>query len=307
MSRFRSFGLALIASISILVSGCRNSEPFIETSGRALTAPSAPSTVPGLTALTMTPLDSEKHVGESQTFQVGFVPDTFNGKINLTWSITNSGVARVFDKDDVKGTLTVECVAAGQTTVSVALSTGGLDRFSYLTCKAAVAALPIAPPSTPPSNTTPPTTPAPTPPSTTPPPPSTGPTVGSIVGTYTKQGLRVSGDCQPPLFNAQWQADLTIENSSEGNQGIRMREEHPGQNAAGPYAIVLFYSQFDVKTGPNGDLTLTSGTPTRQVIDRDVITQIELTFKSDGSFTGTETFIGPGPCREVYQLSGRRK
>ena len=294
MTRLSAWGC--IAVSAVLVASCA---PAKERNGVEgfLTGPSQSAQV------RVTPDHVEMPVGQSETLHASVTPALQGDR--FFWSIKNGiGTESVLlSNSNNSGEAKVECAKQGFATVDVKSQAASSNTASAtITCIGSTGAIPpsITLPPTPPSNTTPPSTPPPT-------PPSTGPTIGSIIGTYTKQGQRISGDCRPPLFNAQWDADLTVESSSEGNQGIRMREEHPGQNSAGPYAIVLFYSQFDAKTAANGDLTLTSGTPTRQVIDRDVVTQIELTFKGDGSITGTETFMGPGPCREVYLLSGKRR
>lgn len=278
MSRIRAFVVALAAITTI--GGCSNNDRSHDIG--FISSPTAPSAspVPGLTSLTLSPSSIDKNVGETQVVQVGFVPETFTGKITLSFQIPDNTVAMIQSTDEVKGTVTVLCRNVGITTISV--TAGTVREFAVITCKSV--------------------------PAGTPPPSVVGPTVASIIGTYAKHGRRISGTCVPPLFTADWDADLTVESSADGSHGIRFREDHVGVNDAGPFGVTMFYSQFDVQTGSNGDLIFKSGTPTRTIPGRgDVITQIELTFKGDGTISGRETFVGPGGCVEVYELSGKRK
>jgi len=251
----------------------------VSCTATATTTP-PPSVPPTLTGITLTPPSVLKGVGERQVITIGFVPTTFTGTLKVNAEVINGAVAVISNHNEIARTLEIECVGAGSTTLIVAAENTGVSERATITCTAL------------PTNTT---------------PPSNAPTIQSIIGTYATSGHRISGTCAAPIFNADWDTELAVEASAAGNHGVQFREPHPGRNSAGPYEVTLFYSQFEVVSGPGGDLIFTSGTPIRDVIGRQVITGLELTFTSNNTVSGTERLVGPDGCTEVYFRSGRRK
>lgn len=277
----RWYVLAAAIFVAASGAGCGSCDPLYQ--------PTAPTSVtPSTASAEITPRQQAANVGETATFTGKINGSLASGAstVNVNWSLSEPGQfdttkATISATDPITQTITVTCKAAGA--IIVQLSGNGIDTATAsLTCNA-------------PATTT---------------PPSIGPTVESIIGSYTKHGKRTSGTCTPPLFDAEWDAAFIVSKSAEGNLGIVFNEQHTGQDGHGGSFFVTFpYSQLTASPGPNGELILASGSPERDIPPNGphVITHIEVTFKSDGSFNGTETFVGPGGCVETYELSGKRK
>jgi len=267
----------------IAVSGCKGGSLPTQATATSTTTTSAPAfgTAP---TVTISPSTFVLSVNQSMNVQVSTSSSQTGA---FAWKTADTKIATVTgDPNPTRGlnseTGKLTCVANGKTTLTVTFSPLPLGNdgtgTAPIVCGTGV------------PDGQPPITPT------------------DVVGTYTKKGTRTDGsNCSPPVFGSSFQAGLVVEQSADGNKGVRFIEAHTGTNAAGPFLINLFYSQFDVEQKPNG-LLFDSGFPVRDVLGRTFTTHISLFFAADGTILGTETFEseGPPPCKDTYVISGER-